>query len=364
MSEQVQRFFNPGEQLNIHQSWSREASPQYESAEVWIPGRLHFGVLNFSHMSPGLGGGGVGISTDTVGYKVKISKNEPENRCDIASGRHLIELFCQCVNYKGNDIHIELEKLIEHKHSGFGSNVSFNTAVIAGLNAFFGSPYSVQEVWDIVTQNYIENASTNGKLYFGLDTGVGEACFLYGGIVWIQADATNSRFVTNVPTDNLWVVTTVGNRANLNGELLESYGQGAALSEDVETQLVAEHFMACEQKYGQKLRKFMHQDFFPALLSQDLDTVLELGWEMNKFSNIKVLEGIYKSEVLQNLNSCLLQHGASYAGMSSAGPGYFALADSKEKALELAELIEKEFSPYFSDVCVGRAGKKLSITLK
>lgn len=362
MSSITERYFSPGENMTLRDEWRRKSSPMYIQAKVSVPGRLHFGVLDFSRMAPGLGGGGLGVSTDTVSHTIKITRGT-DICCSVPSGRHLIKLFTTCVGYTGNDIGIERENTIRHTHSGFGSNVSFNTAVIAGLNALFGSPFSPQEVWDIVTQNYVENAEFDGKIYFGLDTGVGEACFLYGGLVWVDGSQGQGRYIGNVPTTDLWVVTAVGNRVNLTGEILRKFGEGAALSENTETELVASHFMACEREYGQAFREFFRKRMCPALLRNDVHEVLSLGWDMNKFSNVKVLEGIYRTDVLRALDAQMREQGALYAGMSSAGPGYFVFADNQTEARHLARYLKAHFGNYFCDFQVGRAGSKLSIDL-
>lgn len=357
------RYFYPGQQLQIRPDWLRPATPVYTQATVTVPGRLHFGVLDFSRMSPGLGGGGLGVSTDTVSHTISISRTQEKFHCDIGSATHLLKLFSNCVGYDGSDICIRRHHSIHHTHSGFGSNVSFNTAVIAGLNALFGFPFSPHEIWDIITQNYVENADVPGKLYFGLDTGVGEACFLYGGLVWVDGSQGQGRYIGNVSTPDLWVVTCVGDRQKLCGDVLRVYGEGAVLSQDTETELVASHFMACEQQFGEAFRSFIRRSMCPALQRNDIRQVLAAGWEMNQLSNLKVLEGIYRTDVLQALNTDMQQQGAWYAGMSSAGPGYFAFAGSEDHAHELARYLGAHFGEYFTDFRVGRAGSKMTIDL-
>lgn len=359
-----ERYFSPGQNLTIWPQWQRSATPIYDKATVSVPGRLHFGVLDFSRMAPGLGGGGLGISTDTVSHSISITRSREQAGCDIPSGRHLLDLFKRCVGYDANDIGIRRERSIKHTHSGFGSNVSFNTAVIAGLNALFGSPFSPQDIWDMVTQNYVENAPQDSELYFGLDTGVGEACFLYGGLVWVDGCQGQGRYIGNVAASDLWVVTGVGDRVRLTGEVLRSYGEGAALAANTETDLVASHFMACEQQYGVAFRNFFRSRMVPALMGNDISEVLALGWDLNQLSNVKVLEGIYRTDVLQALNAQMQAQGALYAGMSSAGPGFFAFASSQEVALQLCRYLEQHFGDYFDEFRVGRAGGKMMIQLQ
>jgi len=362
--EYNERIFRPGKQLHIRDSWKRNAAPLYLRSTVNIPGRLHFGVLDFTKMAPGLGGGGLGISTDTVRNQISVKISSKPGSCTKPSCEHLVKLFCKIVGYNADNIAVDQGEQIKHKHSGFGSNVSFNTAVIAGLNALFGCPFSSDEVWDIVTQNYVENTPDGENLYFGLDTGVGEACFIYGGLVWVDARYGQGRYVGNVNSENLWVVTAVGDRVKLTGDILQQYGEDETLSGDTETALVASHFAECERKYGADLKRFIKNKMTPALLSNNLPLVLELGWEMNQMSNMKVLEGIYKTEVLQHLNVYMQEKGALYAGMSSAGPGFFMFAKDESCARELGNCLEADFGEYFSGIAVGKAGTKMSIDLE
>src|SRR3989442_11398662 len=71
--------FLPGANLTVLPHWERKAAPVYERAEVSVPGRLHFAVFDFLQMAPGLGGGGLGVSTSTVGHQVIVSKTSAGN---------------------------------------------------------------------------------------------------------------------------------------------------------------------------------------------------------------------------------------------------------------------------------------------
>ena len=146
-SQNDERYFQPGQRLHLRPEWKRKAEPLYAQARVSAPGRLHFCVFDFSKMAPGLGGGGLGISTNTAGNEIVVSVGKSGAQGDLApSGQHLLELFKQAVGYGKDDISIVVPERIAHFHGGFGSNVTFNTAVMAGLNAVFGSPFSVQEI--------------------------------------------------------------------------------------------------------------------------------------------------------------------------------------------------------------------------
>src|SRR5438045_2358356 len=107
--------FLPGANLTVLPHWERKAVPLYERAEVSVPGRLHFAVFDFLQMAPGLGGGGLGVSTSTVGHQVIVSKTTAhDGGCDVPSGRHMLELFKRTVGYHRDDIRITRARSIQY----------------------------------------------------------------------------------------------------------------------------------------------------------------------------------------------------------------------------------------------------------
>jgi hypothetical protein len=49
--------------------------------------------------------------------------------------------------------------------------------------------------------------------------------------------------------------------------------------------------------------------------------------------------------------------------MSSAGPGFFAFADSEEKGKHLAGVMERRFGKFMHGLATARAGQKMSIAV-
>lgn len=78
-------------------------------------------------------------------------------------------------------------------------------------------------------------------------------------------------------------------------------------------------------------------------------------------SNMKVLEGIFRTDVMRDFDETMQREGALYAGMSSAGPGFYAFSDSEEKGKHLAGIMASRFGKFMSGLAVARAGQKLSI---
>ncbi|WP_027160029.1 hypothetical protein [Methylobacter luteus] len=358
------KLFLPGQDFTIRPEWRRTAQPQYTQALVYAPGRVHFCVFDFSKMGPGLGGGGLGVSTSTAVNKVLISRKRNSGQEMTATTQHLVQLFKELVNYADDDIFVDIQEKIKFSHAGLGSNVSLNTAVIAGLNALFGSPFSVENMWDIITRNYVENATDGQSIYRGLDTGVGEACLLYGGLVWIaEGDSMgDGRYIGNLATDGLWIVTAVGDIGKLSGDVLKAFGENADMSGKTESEVVTGKCNEYQRKYGAALHTVLHR-MRADLLRNDLRGLLATCWDMSEVGNIKVLEGIYEPAILHNLIKAMRKAGALYAGMSSAGPGFFAFADSEHSALRLQSVLQDQFGDYFSNFAVGQAGSKMSVYL-
>src|SRR5438128_1957679 len=185
--------FLPGANLTVLPHWERKAAPVYGQAEVSVPGRLHFAVFDFLQMAPGLGGGGLGVSTSTVGHQV----------------------------------------IVAHPAAGEG------------------------------------------------------------------------RFLGNLNSENLWVTTAVGNYDTLATETLKAHGEGADMSGTTEAGFVPSHFVEWQKRYGEAWRNFIEKKLRPALHRNDLFGFLKHGWELNSMSNMKVLEGIFRTDVMREFDETM-----------------------------------------------------------
>lgn len=360
------RYFLPGERLVVRPGWRRPgARPLYARVRGHAPGRLHFNVFDFSRMRPELpGGGGLGTSTTTARSEVVVTAGAtpPDGAAEIPTARHLVRLFAELAGYPAEELHVSVPERIAHVHSGFGSNVTFNTAVVAGLNALFGSPLSVGEMWDLLTLNFVENADAE-RLYWGLETGVGESCLLYGGLVWVDE---HCRFVGSIPTDGLWVVTATGIVEKLASPMVLALEQAAAqgVGDTAEADLVAVEAQRYQREHGAALRRFLDRSLRPALLRGDLRGLLSLGWELNRVGTFRLLERMYRADVLNELVDTARRAGALYANLSSAGPSFFAFAESEARAQELRGALEARFGGYFGTFATGRAGTRLTVEVE
>jgi predicted sugar kinase len=358
-------YFLPGEQFRIRDEWRRPATPVHRRARVWAPARLHFNVIDFFRMQPMIpGAGGFGFSTTGASSQVEVSVDAGGGADGApATARHLTRLFCELVGHAADDVAVRVPACIRHVHSGFGSNVTFNTAVVSGLNALFGTPFSVPEVWDILTQNFVENAGAgDGHVLWGMDTGVGEACLQYGGLVWVDQWA---RYVGSADTAGLWVVTASGDTAALASERVRGFGQGGAhgVGDLDERESVVTLCFDYQRQYHERVLDFLERRMKPALLRNDVRAFLAQGWALNEVGTFRIMEELWRKDVLHGVMRVARECGALYAMMSSAGPSIFAIAEGRGRAEEIAAALEGEFGQFYSGFAVGEAGVRMRIDL-
>lgn len=357
-----QHFFTPGQNFNLQNAWRRPARVVHPRVRVRVPGRLHFQVIDFTRMVPrAAGGGGLGTSTSTAETEIEITIGAGPAEYPVATAEHLVRLFCELVGYEGGDVRVSRPRAIEHVHAGYGSNVTFNTALLAGLNAAFGTPFSIPELYDILTRNFVENAD-DGRIYWGFDTGLGEACVLYGGVVWVDE---GGRYLGSADASGLWLVTATGSFQALANPRLQQIG--AASEKGVGEQEEYDVFQICidyQAEYGERLLHFLEHRMKPHLLRGDARALLAQGWALNELGSPRVLGLIWKGEVLTAMLETVRRSGGLYASMSSAGPTVFALAESEETAGRVARELEAGFSDYLSNFAVGRPGGKLKVFIE
>jgi predicted sugar kinase len=356
-------YFLPGEQLRIRDEWRRKAEPTHRRARVWAPARLHFNVIDFFQMQPMIpGGGGFGFSTTGVWQEVEVSLDGGGGAMP-PTAQHLVRLFCELVGCDAGTVSISIPLRNRSVHSGFGSNVTFNTAVLSGLNALFGTPFSVPEIWDLLTQNFVENADNDDThIYWGMDTGVGEACLQYGGLVWVDQYA---RYVGSADTAGLYVVTARGDTQKMAAERVKSFGQGGQHGIGDADELESLQFcLDYQREYHDRVLAVLEKRMKPALLRNDARGFLSHGWALNEVGTYLIMEGLWRVDVLRGVIRVAREKGALYAMMSSAGPSIFAITEGRAAAEEIAAALEGEFGEFYHDFAVGEAGKRMRIELE
>ncbi|HET7464705.1 MAG TPA: hypothetical protein VFJ82_25910 [Longimicrobium sp.] len=364
MAQAQPDYFLPGEQLVIRDAWRRPASPVHRAARVWAPARLHFNVIDFFQMQPKVaGGGGFGFSTGGVAAEVEVSVGEPAGAGMVPTARHLARLFGEMVGYDGDQVRVEVRNRIRNIHSGFGSNVTFNTAVLSALNALFGTPFSVPEIWEMLTTNFVENSDASaGHILWGMDTGVGEACLQYGGLVWVDQFA---RYVGSADTAGLWVVTAGGDTEALKSERVRAFSQQGVhgIGDLDERESLVNICFGYQREYHERVIDFLERRMKPALLRNDARAFLAHGWELNEIGTYLVMEELWRKDVVRGAMQVAREAGALYAMMSSAGPSIFAIAEGEDAASRVSEALERRFGEFFSGFAAGPAGVKMRIDL-
>ncbi|HEU4560412.1 MAG TPA: hypothetical protein VFS20_21355, partial [Longimicrobium sp.] len=352
MADAQPDYFLPGEQLVIRDRWRRPAAPVHQAARVWAPARLHFNVIDFFQMRPMVpGGGGFGFSTGAVAGEVEVRLGGDGGAEMVPTARHLARLFGELVGYDG-EVTVEAQR-IGHVHGGFGSNVTFNTAVLSALNALFGTPFSVPEIWDILTTNFVENADASpGHILWGMDTGVGEACLQYGGLVWVDQFA---RYIGSADTAGLFVVTAGGDTEALKSDRVRAFGQSGAhgIGDLDERESLVTICFDYQRAYHERVLEHLERRMKPALLRNDARSFLSHGWELNEVGTYRVMEELWRPDVVRGVMQVAREEGALYAMMSSAGPSIFAIADGRAATERVARALEQRFGEFFSGFAVG-----------
>jgi len=360
MSEGI---FDAGTNYAIRPAWRRKATPTYSGVRIAAPGRLHMNVFDFSRMGivyPG--GGGIGFSTATGRNEVHLSVDHSGSAAppSTPTARHLLKLFKELVGYKPNDIEVGIEKRITEAHVGYGSNVTHNTAVLWGLNVLFGTPFSVSELFEILTLNYVEIAKDGEHIYWGMDTGVGEAALLHGGVVWVDPDV---KYVGRCDAGNMHVITAHGDPKRLridSAAIEDGSSDDTQMSGRKEEQLVAQKCLKYQQKYGATLLSFLERSLKPAFLSNDLSRFWDLGWKLNEFGTFKMLQVVYDPDILLCMEKEAREMGLSYFGLSSAGPSVFGVATDLQTCERALPVLEARFPEVFHGFRIARAGESIT----
>lgn len=358
----AERYFLPGTDFRIRPEWRRPARPLFERARALAPGRLHFNVWDFSKMAPVIpGGGGLGCSTSAAVSEIEVTAGGGTIEAPVPTAAHLAGLMAEMMGYEGG-LKVSVLGRIAHVHSGYGSNVTFNTGVVAAVNALFGTPFSLAEMWDILTRNFVENADEE-HVYWGLDTGVGESCLLYGGLVWVDEFA---RHVGHADLDGVYVVTAAGDKDALANARLRALGQTTTrgVGDEEEKELLAIECQRYQAEFGERHTDFVERTLKPYLLRNDAVGLLRRGWELNEIGTYQVLLAYWDPEILEATVRTAREAGSLYAMMSSAGPSLFALAEDRDTAERVRDALEASFGDYFSNFAVGRAGVRLTVEVE
>jgi len=351
--------FKPGENFNIREDWIRPAKPEFLNVSVTTPARIHFSLFDYTKMKPPRpGGGGIGISTSVfkTNMTMYVDGNKKSNNDFPPSTRHNILLFEKLTDYKIDNVHIQRTADLPYSHHGYGSNVVVNTSIFYGLNILFGKPFSNHEIFEILTYNYVENTDDT-KVHWGFDTGVGEACLLFGGFVLVDE---NGKFIGNIEVDDFYSVMAKGNMANI--ALPDYLKRGLAMNGEtglVEAKINEEVGMLHQKEYGDQIKEFLRMEIEPIFVNKDKDQLFKKIWKFNDIGTFKRMQRSYRPDVMLDFEAKSKAAETVYSGISSAGPSMFALFNEKEKAEALKNSLTETLSKYFDNFRVAQAGEKI-----
>lgn len=352
--------FLPGNNLKINEVYRRYREIEHVEIMGSYPGRVHFSLLDYTEMNPPKpGGGGIGISCHNVTSRIHISSKVGINLETVKpSILHIQKLFSELVNEEAKKFSIRVNEDYTSPHSGFGSTVTRNTAVFSCLNTMFGNPFNDIEMFDILTNNYVED-DNDRLVHWGFDTGVGEAALLFGGLVCVNEFG---KYVGNIITDNLYIVMAKGNMEKFGSQ--DYINRGLAASGEtgaIEAQINESVGMIHQRKYGAKLKKFFYEELIEDFTQNRYVDFKEKIWKLNDLGTFKRMQMSYNPEVMLHFEQSARNLNAVYAGISSAGPAMFAIFDSYDDANKFVAENSQKFLPYLSNYTVGSVGGKIDI---
>ncbi len=284
---------------------------------VTVPNRLHMfttrSLFNVNNMT-----GGAGISIES---NQKMSISVDENTSNNETPSLVLDFFCEILKEKigfQGGIHVSYTNVL-HKHCGFGTTVSQICALCIAINYLYGGSISNTDIRRLIMEHYREEVGN--ELVRGLETGVGPACSLYGGINYV----TNSESLVHLEVpEQISVITFIPQETSFNrnisyeeefGHRFKSY-QADEESLEVRTDL-------------------LYRKYIPALLKMDWS---ELGSITEKLHTMGLkrfecerFNYVYEIKMIDYL----LESGALIAGLSSLGPlNYFLIEDDKINDVE------------------------------
>ncbi|MDH7476258.1 MAG: hypothetical protein QHH09_02180 [Microgenomates group bacterium] len=354
--------FYPGNYFHISKKWYKKTSKHCRLVKVKAPARLHFSVFNFLAMKPPQpGGGGIGISVSMKNSEVIIryaDKFDHEKESSVpATAKHLRLLFCQLTNNDPKKIQITHCRSNSLLHTGLGSNVSFNTAVFYGLNELFYRPFNKQEIFDILTHNYVENDESNHlKIFMEPDTGIGEASILFGGFVLTD---TKGKYTGNIEAPDIYVLVAIANKEKF--ILADGYSNknSAQKSETLCLETAEKYVKKFQAKYGKKLESYLENILIPIFLKKNKKKLYSNLWNLHENGITEFLRWTYGATIINKFLKIAKENNAIYAGMSSAGPSMFVIVKNRQLALTVKKKIVAQIGDYFKDYYISEAGKKI-----
>ncbi len=260
------------------------------------------------------------------------------------------------MGYEQNDIFISIDSTIG-AHTGIGSNVSQNTALLCGLNHMFGSIFSTEELYEILTSNYVE-ASHDGTVRFGFNTGLGEASLLHGGFVVIDEVG---MFQGSLAVDGVQAIVALAKMEHLaKPEYLEKNILATGLSGDLEVSAIAYGLQTHQKKFGSQCKDVLTKQIIPCIKNKAFHDLMPILNDLNSFGSFERMKERYDGNLMDAFVGSGLRLGAFYGGMSSAGPAMFLLTE-RDRSVSIVNQLADRFHSSFQEFSISDIGHRLRI---
>jgi beta-RFAP synthase len=336
------KLFNPGENLKKIEIKSKPKL-KYSTIVINFPGRIHITPIDCNRFEFGKpGGGGMGFAinlnnilkinlTEETKIKLNCKKFTPVILHYFKLLKEIFE-FEECFN-----IDLCVSNLLR-QHFGLGSSISVGTSIIYGLNYIFNSPLTLNDIRQLVGNNFVEEY--NDMLSRGLETGVGSAVVLKGGFSLIANDLIEI-FHTNVFRGKTVIIIDpkVGRKGIDKPESMEMLNRSVFL----------------DKSYSYIKSYDLLMDIIPAIYQNNLkkfgDYVWNIQFSGTHLSMIQSYENFGCK--IYDILSLLKSQRILICGLSSVGPTIFAL-DEKSKInktlLKLSETFNKNIDVHILKV--------------
>ncbi|MFZ2560028.1 MAG: hypothetical protein WAW91_00090 [Candidatus Nanoperiomorbaceae bacterium] len=330
--EFLPRYIEPGEFINPPKQIIKVKLGEKRRIQLRSPARIDFGVLDHSALkftdSNDYKAGEMLFACDQY-FSVEVELIEKPN-INIVSERkalmmHVAMMMKEATDYKGG-FNIKTHD-IEYKHLGLGSSaVSMNTVAIA-INKLFGDVFSMRELRDLISYNYVEESDIKpDKLFPGTTTGGAFNSTVNGGFC-ITSSGCELIFHKDIPEDMIFVMGMPKTK-NLGPE-----------SSKTEANIInwARHN---ERVNGAKTALWILTEIMPSFVAGDFTKVGEAFYNFTFFGE-KAMQMLFHRQDLAGTLFELKEAGLEGGTMSSAGPTLVVFTQNERKAKIAEDIFAK-----------------------
>jgi predicted sugar kinase len=326
------KYIRPGEFINPPSETKHVLLGAKRKIKLRSPSRIDFGVLDHSALKV----------CDTNDYKagemvfacdkylfVEVELMEGDSII-IKSERkvlaeHAAKLMKNATDYKGG-FRIKTDDF-GCKHLGFGSSATLLIAVVVAINRLFGEVFSLRELRELISGNYVEESDKNPELLFpGCTTGGAFNAMIRGGFC-ITSSGCELIFREKIPDDFIFVIGMPRSR-NVGSEMSES---------EVNVINWARHN---ERVNGAKTALWILMEIMPNFVAGNFAKVGEAFYNFTFFGE-KSMQMLFHRQDLAGMLFELKKAGIEGGTMTSAGPTMVVFTQSEEKARIAEEIFRK-----------------------